>query len=212
MMSYKMDKGREGRKPAGGGEEQAMALPEIRVDYPDWVDDVVDWIRRYDTTVDRMTLAITLARENVQRNTGGPFGAAVYEAESGRLVSVGMNRVVPLRNSALHAEMVALMMAQHRVGSYSLQGVALPRHELVTSCDPCAMCLGAVLWSGVSRLVCGANREDATRLRFEEGPVFPASYRYVEERGVEIVRGVLRDEARTVLQLYRDQGGIIYNA
>ncbi len=189
-----------------------MAHSEIRIGCPDWVDTVLAWDRTYRSAEERMRLAILLAKENVERATGGPFGAAVFETETGRLVSVGMNRVVPLQNSTLHAEVMALMMAQRRVGSFTLRAEGLPAHELVTSCDPCAMCLGATLWSGVSRLVCGANREDATRLQFEEGPVFPASYRYIEERGVSVVRGVLREEARAVLQAYRDRGGVIYNA
>src|SRR3546814_19963070 len=49
----------------------------------------------------------------------------------------------------------------------------MPRHELFSSCEPCAMCLGATLWSGVTRLVFAATRDDATRLNFDEGPVFP---------------------------------------
>ncbi|HEX7024878.1 MAG TPA: hypothetical protein VF187_08680, partial [Gemmatimonadales bacterium] len=87
----------------------------------------------------------------------------------------------------------------------------MPPHELVTSCEPCAMCLGAILWSGVTRVVMGASRQDATALEFEEGPVFPESYRYLESRGIEIVREVLRAEARAVLELYRERGGTIYN-
>jgi tRNA(Arg) A34 adenosine deaminase TadA len=74
------------------------------------------------------------------------------------------------------------------------------------------MCLGAALWSGVRRVICGATREDALRLRFDEGPVFEASYRYLEDRGVEIVRGVQRDAAAQVLTLYRTRAGVIYNA
>src|SRR6266498_1615659 len=76
-----------------------------------------------------------------------------------------------------------------------------------TSSDPCAMCLGATLWSGVERLVCGAGRDDASLLSFEEGPVFANSYKYLEERGIEIVRNLLRDEARSVLELYRATSG-----
>jgi len=183
-----------------------------RVDLPRWIDDVVDWGRTYTTDVDRMRLAIALSRENVQRRTGGPFGAAIFARDSGALVSVGVNSVVRLSNCTLHAEMVAFMLAQHRVGSFTLAAPGLPAHELVTSCEPCAMCLGAALWSGVRRIVCGAAREDATRLRFEEGPVFPQSYVYLEERGIEIVRNVLRAEARDVLERYRARGGPIYNA
>lgn len=173
---------------------------------------MVDWNARYSTDDDRMGLAIELSRQNVLRGTGGPFGAAVFESDSGALVAVGVNSVVRLRNSTLHAEILALMLAEHRVGSYSLLSAELPTHELVTSCDPCAMCLGAVHWSGVRRLVTGATREDAIALSFDEGPVFPESFSYLEARGVVVVRGVRRKEAAAVLELYKRQGGPIYNA
>ena len=68
------------------------------------------------------------------------------------------------------------------------------------------------IWKGRRRLVSGADRDDATALNFEEGPVFPQSYAYLQERGVAIRRGVLRQEAAGVLDLYRRQGGPIYNA
>jgi tRNA(Arg) A34 adenosine deaminase TadA len=179
---------------------------------PEWMEQAVDWRAAYPTDDSRMSLAIELARQNVLRGTGGPFGAAVFECVSGALVAAGVNSVTRLRNSMLHAEVLALMLAQHRVSSYTLQGAELPQHELVTSCDPCAMCLGAVLWSGVRRLVTGADRADASALSFDEGPVFPESYAYLEARGVTVVRGVLRQEAAAVLELYRRQGGPIYNA
>jgi len=189
-----------------------MDRPRVVVEYPEWVDQVVDWNEPLRTLEDRMRLAIRVARENVERGTGGPFGAAIVERESGRLVSVGMNSVVRLHNCTLHGEMVAFMMAQQRLQSYTLSAPGLPEHELVTSCEPCAMCLGAALWSGVRRIVLGAAREDASRLRFEEGPVFPQSYAYLEERGIDIRRNVLRAEARAVLEQYRARGGPIYNA
>jgi tRNA(Arg) A34 adenosine deaminase TadA len=72
------------------------------------------------------------------------------------------------------------------------------------------MCLGAIHWSQVTRLVCGATREDAQQIGFDKGPVFPASYTYLEERGVSLVRGVLREEARTVIEAYARNGGVIH--
>jgi tRNA(Arg) A34 adenosine deaminase TadA len=185
--------------------------PVVCVEYPDWVDSVVDWEQPYRTDEERMRVAIAVARANVERATGGPFGGAIFEALSGRLVAVGMNSVVRLNNCTLHGEMMAFMMAQRRLGSFTLNAPNLPVHELFTSCEPCAMCLGATLWSGVQRVVYGATREDASQLSFEEGPVFPESYRYLEDRGIRIVRNVLRDEARAVLELYRAKGGKIYN-
>ena len=184
----------------------------IRIDLPDWIRDVADFNRSYASREDRMRLAIELARQNVLRDRGGPFGAAIFEMESGRLVGVGVNRVVPLNNSVLHAEMVAFMEAEARVKSYTLAANGMPGHEIVTSCEPCAMCLGAALWSGVKRIVSGATRHDAAKLRFDEGPVFPQSHEYLEARGVEIVQEVLREEACAVFKLYLDEGGPIYNA
>jgi tRNA(Arg) A34 adenosine deaminase TadA len=175
------------------------------------VDDVADWDRPLTSDEDRIRLAIRLARENVLREKGGPFGAAVFEQGTGRLVAVGVNRVVACRNSMLHAEVVALVLAERRVGSFTLAAAGLPPHELVTSCEPCAMCLGAALWSGVRRIIWAACREDAAALDFDEGPVFPESHRYLEARGVTLAGGVLRAEGRAVLEEYRQAGGVIYN-
>jgi tRNA(Arg) A34 adenosine deaminase TadA len=188
-----------------------MSHPIIKVEYPHWVDELVDWEEPYKGDHERMRLAISVARANVERATGGPFGAAIFESESGRLVAIGMNSVVRYNNCVLHGEMMAFMMAQQRLGSFTLNGPNLPEHELHTSCEPCAMCLGATLWSGVRRVVYGAAREDASMLNFEEGPVFPESYQYLEDRGITISRNVLREEARAVLELYRQKSGKIYN-
>jgi tRNA(Arg) A34 adenosine deaminase TadA len=191
---------------------ERAAEARVLIDYPAWVDEVVDWTARYTDDESRMRLAVTLSRENVLRGDGGPFGAAVFEAASGKLVSVGVNSVVRLGNSVLHAEVVAFMMAQQRLGSFTLSSPTLPEHVLVTSCEPCAMCLGATLWSGVRCVVYGAAREDASALGFDEGPVFPESYDYLEQRGIRITRGVQRNDARAVLELYRARSGKIYNA
>lgn len=86
----------------------------------------------------------------------------------------------------------------------------MPRHELVSSCEPCAMCLGSTLWSGVARLVTGATKADAEAIGYDEGPVFPESYAYLERRGVAVVRQVLREQARTLFAEYQAAGGVIY--
>ena len=189
-----------------------MPITHIAFDLPAWLPEVVDFARPLPDPESRMRLAIAVARENVVRGTGGPFGAVVVERDTGKVVAAGMNLVVASNNACLHAEMVAFMCAQAAVGSWTLGAPHLPAHELYTSCDPCAMCLGATLWSGVRGITCGATREDATRLQFEEGPVFPASYAYLERRGLTIRRELLRDEANAVLELYRQRSGVVYNA
>ena len=178
---------------------------------PEWVGALVDWDHAYETDVAKMKLAVSLSAHNVEQGTGGPFGAVVFRTDTNRVVAAGVNGVARERNSVMHAEVLALMLAEQAVGAYSLQGEGRPAHELVTSCDPCAMCLGAILWSGVTRVVCGASREDANRIGFDEGPVFPESYRYLETRGIMVVHGVLRAEAGAVLDAYGTGGGLIYN-
>ena len=185
----------------------------IRIDVPAWVDEFAAARVPAPTADDgaRMRFVIAAARENIERDSGGPFAAAIFERDSGQLVSLGVNLVTTLGSSILHGEVVAILRAQERVRSFTLAAPGLPEHELVTSCEPCAMCLGAVLWSGARRLVCGATREDAQSIAFEEGPVFPESYAYIERLGIEVVRGVARAEGREVLELYARRGGPIYN-
>lgn len=181
----------------------------IEVTYPAWVSSAVDWQRRYATDGEKMALAILLSRLNIEHG-GEPFGAAIFHCDDHQLVAVGMSQVVQRHNSILHAEVVAIMMAEQHLQAFNLR-IGGERYELFSSCEPCAMCLGAIHWSGVRRLVCGATREDAQRIGFDEGPVFPASYTYLEECGVEIVREIQRAEANAIIQAYFAGGGLIHN-
>jgi len=158
----------------------------------------------------KMRFAIDLARQNIERRTGGPFGAAVFEADSGKLVSVGVNLVEASNCSLAHAEMIATAMAQQTVECYDLGANGV--YELVTSVEPCAMCLGAIPWSGLRRIVCGAHGEDAAAIGFDEGAK-PADWvGELRKRGIEVTQDVLREEAQAVLQQYAQSGGLIYNA
>ena len=184
---------------------------EVSVALPAWVPDVVASGGTPQGTHARMALAVRLAGENVEREPGGgPFGAAVFRIDTGELVSVGVNSVLRLNNSLLHAEVMALLLAHRALGVHAFNAPGAPALELVSSCEPCAMCFGATMWSGVKRLVCGATREDAEALGFDEGPVTEESYRHLQRRGVEVVRGVLRSEARAVLLRYQELGRLIY--
>jgi tRNA(Arg) A34 adenosine deaminase TadA len=158
-----------------------------------------------------MALVVALSAENVRRKTGGPFGAAVFDMDDGRIVSAGVNLVVSANCSVLHAEIVALALAQSRLEHYDLATVGSRRYALVTSTEPCAMCLGAIPWSGVCVVVCGARDEDARHAGFDEGAK-PADWvRQLKRRGITVKQDVLRTEAATVLANYAAGGGIIYN-
>jgi tRNA(Arg) A34 adenosine deaminase TadA len=183
-------------------------VTSLAITIPDWLNERTASVLPLPSEAERMRFVIDLALENVERREGGPFAAAVFEVQSGKILAAGVNSVLRLANPVLHAEVMAVMFATARVGSYRLES---PACELVSSCEPCAMCLGATLWSGARRLVYGAPREDALGLGFEEGPVFPESYAYLRERGIAVVAGVLRDEARRPLERYRELAGPIYN-
>ena len=181
----------------------------VTITLPDWVEALVQWDQPYPDDTAKMTLAIELSKQNVLRGTGGPFGTAIFDRATNLLVGVGVNRVVPLSNSTLHGETVAIMQAEQALGHFSLASAT--GRELFTSCEPCAMCLGAVLWSGVNRLVCAGVAADARAIGFDEGPVYDSSYQYLTKAGVEVVRLVQRDAAAKVLNDYLNHGGTIYN-
>ena len=159
-----------------------------------------------------MGFVVTLASMNVAHGTGGPFGAAVFEIRSGRLVAIGMNLVVSTHCSLAHAELVALANAQRAVGDFDLGASGMPEHELVTSSEPCAMCFGAIPWTGIRRVMCGARASDAEAIGFDEGPKPKAWIAALRQRGITVVRDVGRAAAVTVLQQYQKSGGTIYNA
>jgi tRNA(Arg) A34 adenosine deaminase TadA len=188
-----------------------MKTAPLKIDLPGWLAAKLANARPLHDVRARMAFAIELSRENVEHGTGGPFGAVVADTETGRVVSAGVNLVEHETNSMLHAEVVAIMFAERALGARTLAGPGRHKYEIVTSSAPCAMCLGAVLWSGAAALVCGARTEDVQAIGFDEGPVFDESFDYLQQRGVIIVRDVMREEARAVLREYRARGGTIYN-
>lgn len=182
----------------------------IELSLPPWLGPFLAGVDVLTEVSDRMALVIGAARRNVAEG-GGPFAAAVFERDSGRLVALGVNLVAAERLSVLHAEIVALSLAQRQLGSYDLGRAGLAAHELVTTTAPCAMCLGAIPWSGVRRLVVGAREEDARAVGFDEGAK-PADWQgALASRGISTVEDVLRPQAAQVLQTYARAGGIIYN-
>ncbi|NMC73789.1 MAG: nucleoside deaminase [Geobacteraceae bacterium] len=158
----------------------------------------------------RMRFVIELSRRSIDEE-GGPFAAAIFRIDDGALLASGVNLVIAGRCSLLHAEIVALMRAQLKAGSHDLSAAGLPPCELVTSTEPCAMCLGAIAWSGVRGLVCGARGEDAESIGFDEGEKPPRWQESLERRGISVRENVLREEAADVLWEYRAGGGRIYN-
>ena len=181
------------------------------VKLPQWVRKILPGPEMiYPTVEERMELAIILAANNINNN-GGPFGAAIFEQYSGRLVAPGINLVQQSNCSVVHAEIVAIILAQQKVANFDLGAEGLPDYELVSTTEPCAMCLGAIPWSGINSLVCGARDEDARSIGFDEGDKPDDWSKKLQSRTISVTRDILRDKAKAVLQQYVDAGGIIYN-
>ncbi|HEU0153867.1 MAG TPA: nucleoside deaminase [Arenimonas sp.] len=185
-----------------------MLYAQLHLTLPAWVHEEVDAQRRYPDADSRIALAIQLSRRNVDHRSGGPFGAAVFN-EEGRLIGVGVNRVVPHNCSAAHAEVMALTTSQQRMQSFRLnQGGG--RITLATSAQPCSMCYGALIWAGIDELLIAARADDVQTLAgFDEGPL-PADWQgELEKRGIAVHTDLMRDHARDVLRDY-GESGLVY--
>lgn len=189
-----------------------MNLPEVTIQLPDWTRDFLkNTPEVFPSVEDRMRFVLALARRNVQQATGGPFAAAVFDGD-GRLIAPGVNMVVSSKCSVLHSEIVALALAQKVLGRYDMSDAGKLHYDLFATTEPCAMCSGAIPWSGVRRLVCGARDEDARAIGFDEGQKIVEWISGLNDRGIAVLRDVLRSEAVAVLQEYVKAGGPIYHA
>ena len=191
-----------------------MLYAQVHLTLPAWVHDAVDTTRAYASDADKVALAILLSKHNVEAQSGGPFGAAVFGPDD-RVISVGVNRVVPQATSLAHAENMAYMLAQQRTQRPRLNRDADDQPvgpiTLATSSQPCCQCYGATVWAGVDRLLIGARAEDVEALtEFDEGPL-PADWvGELGKRGIDVVRDIERDAACAVLRMYGERGGANY--
>ena len=161
---------------------------------------------------DRMRHVIRFSRLNLEHDTGGPFAAGVFERDTGRLLVIGVNRVIPSKISSAHAEIVALSLAQQTTGQFDLGADAELAYQLVVNARPCAMCCGAIIWSGVVDVVVGASGEATERLTgFDEGPIHPDWQSELSRRGIAVREGVLAAEASRVLEDFGNSDATVYN-
>ena len=159
-----------------------------------------------------MSLANELADRNWRAGNGGPFAAIVVDRASGALVSVGVNVVLSTDLSGMHAEMMALSLAQRAVGRWDLgaEGADL---ELVVNWRPCVMCFGATMWSGVRALtIAGEGAEVEELTGFDEGPMPDDWAGEFERRGIRVSVGVGHDDAIAVFRAFGASDAVVYNA
>jgi len=164
------------------------------------------------TAEERVRLVNRLADWNWRAGNGGPFAAIVVDAASGALVSVGVNVVLSTNLSSVHAEVMALSLAQRRLGHWDL-GAHGADLELVVNWRPCVMCYGATMWSGVRALtVAGEGAELEQLTGFDEGPMHEDWIGEFERRGIRVSVGVGHDDAIEVFRAYGASDAVVYNA
>ncbi|HEY5849503.1 MAG TPA: nucleoside deaminase [Lysobacter sp.] len=191
-----------------------MLYAQVHLTLPAWVHESVDTARAYSGDEAKVALAIELSKRNIDAGSGGPFGAAVFGPDD-RIVSIGVNRVLPHTCSLAHAETMAYMLAQQRTQRARLNedgnGQRVGPITLATSSQPCCQCYGATVWAGIDRLLIGARSEDVEELtEFDEGPL-PADWTgELERRGIAVIRDIHREDARAVLRAYGELGGERY--
>ncbi len=195
---------------------EQFSLPDLSLHFamPKWaVQALNDMPSHLASHEERMAAVIEFSRQNFLNNTGGPFAAGVFERDSGRLLVIGVNRVMHHNCSSAHAEIMALSMAQKMLGVYDLGGKGMPAHELVVNWRPCAMCFGAVLWSGVRALVIAGDGPELEQITgFDEGPIAENWREELTQRGIALTENVLRDKALAAYREFAASKNFVYNA
>ena len=182
------------------------------VDQPSWLQDEINFGEEFETIESRMALVIRLSELNVDRRTGGPFAAGVFETKTGRLISVGVNQVLSSGVSSAHAEVCALSLAQKTLETFDLGSDDLVGHQLVVNWCPCVMCYGAIIWSGITSVVTNVGPEMEEITGFDEGPLHPMWREELRFRGIDFQENVMWSEALKVFEKYRKSGAPVYNA
>lgn len=133
-----------------------------------------------------MHLAIDLSTENVD-NGGGPFGAVIVR--DGEILATGVNRVVANNDPTAHAEVNAIRNACAKLQTHELKGCTV-----YSSCEPCPMCLSALYWAGVERIVYGNTKQDAKDIDFDDSFIYDQLSLPMGKRAIKC-ENYLRDEA-----------------
>jgi tRNA(Arg) A34 adenosine deaminase TadA len=139
--------------------------------------------------------AVELSRERMLANSGGPFGALV--ALEGEVVGEGWNRVTSANDPTAHAEVTAIREACAKLGRFELSGLTI-----YSSCEPCPMCLAAIYWARLDRLVYANTRADAAAIGFDDAEFYSQIARPLHEQSLPVERIEL-PEARAVFELWR---------
>ncbi len=145
-----------------------------------------------------MRQAIEAAMDSIRRG-GGPFGAVV--AREGRVVGLGANSVTTSNDPTAHAEIVAIRAACIGLGRFDLRGCAI-----YSTCEPCPMCLGAIYWARLDRIVYACTRSDAAAAGFDDDLFYRELTMPAESRTLRTEQ-LMRDEALAAFTQWRNLPG-----
>jgi guanine deaminase len=124
--------------------------------------------------------AVEIALNGIQKG-GGPFGAVVVK--DGKIISEAINRVVLTNDPTAHSEILAIRQAAMFLKSYDLADCTL-----YSSCEPCPMCLGAIYWAGIKKVVYDCDRTDAARAGFNDNLIYEEILLDPADRKVSFLR------------------------
>lgn len=150
-----------------------------------------------------MQLAIESAREGIHANEGGPFGACVVKGD--KVISVAHNTVLKDKDPTCHAEMNAIRQAAKALNTFDLTGC-----EIYSTVDPCPMCLTAIYWARIDKIIVGANNELAAKYGFDDQEFYHQVKASHEVRKVPSERGLLAQESEEVFKEWQSLGREIY--
>lgn len=143
-----------------------------------------------------MQKAIDLATENVLSGRGGPFGAVIVRY--GEVVATGTNQVTATNDPTAHAEVTAIRNACRVLATFDLHDATI-----YSSCEPCPMCLGAILWARCQALFFASTAQDAADAGFDDSLFYDEVRRPVAQRALPTAC-LLREQARQSFRIWGD--------
>ncbi len=129
--------------------------------------------------IDFLMRAVEIAGKGIPEG-GGPFGAVIVK--NGEIISESNNRVVLSHDPTAHAEILAISKASGILGSHDLSECVI-----FASCEPCPMCLGAIYWAGIKRVVYASDRLDAEASGFNDNLIYDEINLDPSERKIEFL-------------------------
>ena len=154
--------------------------------------------------MDLMRMAVKEARKTMNENIGGPFGALIID-ESGKVLAVASNTVLGDHDPTAHAEINAIRKAAKAKGTHDLTGCTL-----YTTCFPCPMCLGAIIWSNIKNVVYGCQKEDADAIGFRDDFIYDFVKSDIKDPDILGMNLKYRDECLKLFQEYQESHKEIY--